>query len=312
MRRLVGPGLLPALLPLLPLGLGLALAALWQAGLWPNPVLYLRADAGTLFLLLGLIGSLGWGLGLSLWTAAGRRCEQALARTLEQQADSHRRFLRRLDHELKNPLTAIRAGLANLAGQGDAPILASVRAQVDRLARLSADLRKLADLETQPVEQEPVDLGGLLAELLELVAERPEATARHLRLTLPQAPWPLPPVAGDRDLLFLALHNLVDNAVKFTRPQDTIEIRAFEDGSAVAVEVADTGPGIGEDELPHLGEELYRGSAARSVEGSGLGLALVRAIVARHGGTMVIRSRVGRGTVVTLRLPPSSSPQNRG
>jgi len=302
----------PVLLPLLPLGLGLALAALWQAGLWPNPVLYLRADVGTLFLLLGLIASLGWGLGLSLWTAAGRRCEQALTHTLEQQADSHRRFIRRLDHELKNPLTAIRAGLANLAGQGDAPILASVRAQVDRLARLSADLRKLADLETQPLEQEPVDLGGLLAELLELAEERPEAAARHLRLTLPQAPWPLPPVAGDRDLLFLALHNLVDNAIKFTRPQDTIEIRAFEDGSAVAVEVADTGPGIGEDELPHLGEELYRGSAGRSVAGSGLGLALVRAIVARHGGTLAIRSRVGQGTVVTLRLPPASSPSNRG
>ncbi len=290
-------------LSLLPLGLGLALAALWQAGLWPNPVLYLRLDVGTLFLLMGLIGSIGWGLGIALWALADRRRERALARSRQEQADSHRRFIRRLDHEIKNPLTAIRIGLANLTDQGDAPILSSVRAQLDRLARLSADLRKLADLETQPVEREPVDLGGLLSELLELAQERPEAAVLHLRLTLPRAPWPLPAVAGDRDLLFLALHNLVDNALKFCRPQDTIEIRAFEDGSSVVVEVADTGPGIAEEELPHLGEELYRGSRASSVEGSGLGLALVEAIVARHQGAVAIRSRLGQGTVVTLRFP---------
>ena len=67
--------------------------------------------------------------------------------------------------------------------------------------------------------------------------------------------------------------------------------------------MADTGPGVPPDELPHLGEELYRGSGAVGVEGSGLGLALVRAIIARHDGTVTIRSRPGRGTVVTVRLP---------
>lgn len=290
-------------LPLLPLGLGLALAGLWHTGLWYNPVLYLRADVGTLLLLLGLGGTIAWGLGLALRTLADRRYEQTLARSRQEQADSHRRFIQRLDHELKNPLTAIRAGLANLADQADSPTLSSVRTQVDRLARLSADLRKLADLETQPVEQEPVDLGQLLTELLELAQERPQAAVRHLRLTLPRAPWPLPLVAGDRDLLFLALYNLVDNALKFSRPEDTIEIRAYEDGSTVVIEVADTGPGISEDELPHLGEELYRGSAARGIKGSGLGLALVRAIIARHQGTVEIRSRLGQGTVVAVLFP---------
>lgn len=290
-------------LPLLPLGLGLVLAALWQTGLWFNPVLYLRADVGTLLLLLGLIGTISWGLGLALWTLGDRRCEEALTRFRQEQGDSHRRFILRLDHEIKNPLTAIRAALANLTGQGDGAILSSVRTQLDRLARLSADLRKLADLETQPVEREPVDLGPLLTELVEMAQERSDAAIRHLRLTLPQAPWPLPSVAGDRDLLFLALHNLVDNALKFSRPQDTIEIRAFEDGSAVVIEVADTGPGVSKEELPHLGEELYRGGTTSDVEGSGLGLALVWAIVARHQGTVAIRSRLGQGTVVTLRFP---------
>jgi two-component system OmpR family sensor kinase len=104
-------------------------------------------------------------------------------------------------------------------------------------------------------------------------------------------------------LLFLTVHNLVDNALKFTAPGDTVEVRAFEDDTTVVVEVADTGPGIPEEELPHVWEELYRGHGARGVQGSGLGLALVQAIVERHGGQIGLRSRVGQGTVFTLRLP---------
>ncbi|HOG46790.1 MAG TPA: HAMP domain-containing sensor histidine kinase [Anaerolineae bacterium] len=290
-------------LTLLPLALGLALAVALQAGLAPNPILYARADAGTLLWLTGLAASLLWAGGLALWTLAARRAAEARTREQAASAEAHRRFVRRLDHELKNPLTAIRAGLANVAALPGDAALASVRAQVDRLARLTGDLRKLAELEAQPLEEEKVDLGELLGELAAAAEERPDAAERRLHLTLPQAPWPLPHVLGDRDLLFLALHNLLDNACKYSRPGDTVEIRAFEDGAWVAVEVADTGPGIAEEDLPHLGEELYRGRAPSGVEGSGLGLALVRAIIARHGGTVTIRSRLGRGTAVTLRFP---------
>jgi two-component system OmpR family sensor kinase len=110
-------------------------------------------------------------------------------------------------------------------------------------------------------------------------------------------------VRGDWDLLFLAVYNLLDNAYKFTQPGDTVEVRAFEDGALVVLEIADTGPGIPEAEVPHVWEELYRGQGARGVRGSGLGLALVRAVAERHGGRVTLRSRVGQGTVVTLRLP---------
>jgi two-component system OmpR family sensor kinase len=210
--------------------------------------------------------------------------------------------MRRLDHEVKNPLTAMRAALANINGSFDPTTMRSMRNQVDRLARLSADLRKLTDLEIQPLEMDDVDLPALLSELVETAQDRPDAASRRIILGLPQAPWPLTPVPGDRDLLFLAFHNLIDNALKFSGDGATIEIRAFEDGSDVGVEVADTGPGVPPEELPHLGEELYRGSGAVGVEGSGLGLALVRAIITRHGGTLAIRSRPGRGTVVTVKL----------
>ncbi|MGD2159258.1 MAG: HAMP domain-containing sensor histidine kinase, partial [Anaerolineales bacterium] len=226
-------------------------------------------------------------------------------------AEDRRRFLRRLDHELKNPLTAILAGLANLsmsAGGGEqGATLESVRTQVQRLSRLAAELRKLSELEVRPLERAPVDTSLLLEEAFNLAQDGGATEDLALTLSIPRAPWPLPKVNGDRDLLILALHNLLSNAIKFSRPGDTVEVRAFEDGSSVVVEVADTGTGIPEDEIPHVWEELYRGEGARGVPGSGLGLALVRAIVARHDGQVNLRSRPGEGTVFTIRLPVGSS-----
>jgi two-component system OmpR family sensor kinase len=217
------------------------------------------------------------------------------------------RFLQRLDHEFKNPLTALRAGLANVAaGAGEAcrqEALESMEGQVLRLSQLTADLRKLAELETRELERAPVNIAELLQEAVALAQEQPDAGERHLALTLPQAPWPVPDVSGDWDLLFLAVYNLLDNAMKFSQPGDTVEVRALEDRRAVVVEVADTGPGIERSDLPRVWEELYRGQTAQGIPGSGLGLALVQIIVARHGGEVALRSRAGQGTVVTLRLP---------
>lgn len=292
-------------LALLPLGLGLTSAGIIVATPLPNPVFFVRIDLAVLALLAGgLLTGLGLA-GLLLWNRASHRHQHHLQQLQAKAAADHRRFLQRLDHELKNPLTAIRAGLANLANTdasaGEAQ--ASVEAQTLRLSRLTADLRKLAELETVPLERTEVNLAELLPEALELAQEQPNATDRRITLTLPQAPWPLPSISGDWDLLFLTVYNLLSNALKFTCAGDTIELRAFEDGTIVVIEVADTGPGIPEDELPHVWEELYRGKEARGVEGSGLGLALVRAIVERHGGQVSLRSRSGQGTVVALRLP---------
>ena len=82
-----------------------------------------------------------------------------------------------------------------------------------------------------------------------------------------------------------------------------MEVRAFEDAEMVIVEVADTGSGIPDEELPFVWQELYRGREARGIPGSGLGLALVQAITDRHGGQVTMRSRVKQGTVVTMKLP---------
>lgn len=290
-------------LALLPAGVGLGVDILLNIGAMRNPVLYLRADAGTLTLLVGLAASIA----LAIAMASYDWFEQRRLKAVNQAADERRRFLRRLDHELKNPLTAIRAGLANLAESPSAEVrqeaLESVDAQALRLSRLAADLRKLAELETRQLERAPVDIASLLQEAFSLAQDQEGMDERFLTLTIPQAPWPLPKISGDQDLLFLAMHNLLDNAMKFTRPGDRVEVRAFEDGSSVVLEVADTGPGIPEKEIPHVWEELYRGQGARGVPGSGLGLALVRAIADRHNGQVTLRSRAGQGTVFTMRLP---------
>jgi len=109
--------------------------------------------------------------------------------------------------------------------------------------------------------------------------------------------------------MFVAVQNLVTNAVKYSRPGDTLEIRASEDGDAVLVEIADTGIGIPADEVAQVWDELARGRAARAIPGTGIGLALVRVIVARHGGRVAIRSREGQGTVVSLWLPVPAGPR---
>lgn len=272
-----------------------------------NPIVYVRIDLASLALCIGAFTILAMTITRWLVRNHENRVRTESMRIQAQAADERRRFLRRLDHELKNPLTAIQAGLANLADSSIAgsrlEALHSVKAQTLRISHLTADLRKLAQLEIGELERGIVDLNEILEEAFMVAKEDPRAADRKLHLNIPKAPWPLPKINGDRDLLFLATFNLLDNALKYTRPDDTIELRAFESGTSVTIEVADTGPGITDVDLPYVWDELYRSHATRNIEGSGLGLTLVRAIIERHGGQTAIRSRASQGTVVVLRVP---------
>ena len=291
---------LPILAPAL---LALLISILFNQVELSNPVIVLRMDLSVFIFIFGIILSVFAGIGLLIndWV------ERRLVQSLLEAAQERRRFLGRLDHELKNPLTAVLAAMANLrssdSNQERERSIHSVETQMHRMRTLVGELRKLADLETRSVELAPVETAVILQENFDLIQDRPEADQRKWTLSIPQAPWPLPSVMADRDLLFLAVHNLIDNALKFSRPEDTIELRAYEDGANVVIEVADTGPGIPEGELPLIWDELFRGESARGIPGSGLGLALVRAIIARHNGNVTIRSRSGQGTVFSMQIP---------
>jgi len=298
------------LLVLVPFAAGLILSAVLYNTELPNPIFRLLISLSTAVLLVGTGASIVLTALLLVWDSSNRRYSKILNDHQRESAEDRRRFLRRLDHELKNPLMAMRAGLANFANAPTAEsrtsALSTVEAQTLRLSRLTADLRKIAELEVRPLDRSAVNLEQLLKEVVELARERPGSSSRQLNLMLPQAPWPLPIISADWDLVFLAIYNLVDNALKFSRDGDTIEIRGREEGNhKVAIEVADTGPGIKKEELTYVWEELYRGEGGRTVPGSGMGLALVRAIIERHGGDVSLTSKLNQGTVTTITLPVS-------
>jgi two-component system OmpR family sensor kinase len=294
-------------LALLPAGAGILIAILATYEFTANPTLYLRGNLAALAFLGGVIISGTIIASAQFWIRSQRRQKKEIQEVQKQASEDRRQFLQRLDHELKNPLTAIQAGLTNLTIEPLADHLAeevsAVQTQVQRISRLVADLRKLAALERAPVETVVVNMADLLTDVVSAVKDQPSTKERQITLILPHAPWPLPDIEGDPDLLLLAIHNLLDNAAKFTTPGDTIEVRAFDDGSDIVIEVADTGAGIPQTEIAQVWEELYRGERARGVPGSGLGLPLVRAIIEKHGGSVELRSRPDQGTVFSVHLP---------
>lgn len=281
------------------------------------------ADFGFVGLVLGLtirnlgvvallIGMFITGILLMFYQRSLRRGEQTqvLIDSAKYEAEQgRRRFLRRLDHELKNPLTGLRAALVNM--QEAQAVTDRQRAvenaghAVERLTRLLTDLRKLSDLGERPIELWQVDVPDLLQDVVDAAHSLPAYKGREVNLLIPKVPSPFPMITGDRDLLVLAIYNLVENALKFTAENDSVEIRVFEDGRAIIIEVADSGAGVPGEDVSKIFEELYRGSNARSTEGSGLGLALVHRIIALHGGRIEVRSsqEEPRGTVFTVRLP---------
>jgi two-component system OmpR family sensor kinase len=295
------------ILSLLPAGIGITISILATNEIISNPVFYLRGSLAALASRGGVIISVVIIALTLIWNHRQKRYEKSILEQQKQASEDRRRFLQRLDHELKNPLTAIRAGLTNIAQQSldeyAAGEVSAVQAQVLRISRLVADLRKLAALEITPLETTTVNMAELLTDVVSVLEDQAGTDDRRISLIVPNAPWPLPDVKGDPDLLLLAVHNLLDNAVKFTSAGDTIEVRAFDDGNDIVIEVADTGPGIPENEIDRVWEELYRGEQARGVPGSGLGLSLVRAIIEKHGGNVGLRSRPDQGTVFSVHLP---------
>ncbi len=245
------------------------------------------------------IGRRAWRRGLQDAHARGRSEAEAAER------DAHRRVLARLDHELKNPVTAIRTALAAEEGDEASPNLTVAAAQADRLALLVGELRALASLESRELDHEQVDVAAIVREEADALGRELSArgVAREIAVDLPSAPWPLPEISGDPDLLAVAIRNLLVNAAKYSDEGARIEVRGVEETGSVTIEVADTGWGIADDELAQVWDELWRGAHARKVEGSGLGLSLVRIVAHKHGGEVTLRSQHGRGTSVRLRLP---------
>lgn len=207
-------------------------------------------------------------------------------------------------HELRTPLAALQAGLEELRDGFVPPTperLAALHDQSLRLGRVVADLAELAAVETAgpTFREELVDLAQVAQD--ELSLHESQLRAAGLRI-IDSLSGPLL-VRADSDRLHQAVGNLLANAARYCGAGDSVTVALTAEHGRAVLTVSDTGPGIPEEELPFVFDRLWRGRAARQIPGSGIGLALVREIVANNGGTVDATSSAGEGTRVTIRLP---------
>jgi heavy metal sensor kinase len=227
---------------------------------------------------------------------------------LDQAFQRERRFVADVAHELRTPLTALRGRIEVTLTRPRSRseyehTLRALETEVARLTRLSEDLLLLArfDRGAHAPRLAQVDLSALLASVAEQV--RPLAQARGQELA--EDIQPDLRLRADPDQLIRLFLNLLDNALKFTGDGGRIGLAARRDGAAIAVEVSDTGAGIGPDHLDRIFDRFYRaeGSRARATGGQGLGLAIAGEIARAHGGTVSASSRLGEGSTFSVTLP---------
>jgi len=234
---------------------------------------------------------------------------------LESLERLRRDLVANVSHELKTPISALRAHLENLLDgveQPDPRTLQVMLGQSERLGRLVEQLLELSRLESGelPLHREEVSLGPLVREVRsEIEVARSDAEVK-IEEDLPED---LPPVFVDRERVHQVLFNLLDNAVRFTPPGGAVMVSAHRHDGSVDVHVTDTGPGIAPEHLPRLFERFYRVDPSRSAKdgGTGIGLAIARSVVEAHGGRIRAESEEGKGSVFTFELPVAPETQTR-
>ena len=225
----------------------------------------------------------------------------AMLSALGASRDAQRQLVADASHELRTPLTSIRANVELLERAHDLPpaeradVLASVRGQLQDLTILVGDLVDLAR-PGEPAHEPPEDLR--LDELVDDAVQRARRHAPATEFLLRAEPCM---VSGSRARLARALGNLLDNAIKWGPAGAPVEVSV----SVGEVVVRDHGPGIAEEDLPHVFDRFYRAPAARGLPGSGLGLAIVKHVADAHGGSVVAEDAAGGGARLRLTLPLS-------
>ncbi|MGH7751819.1 MAG: sensor histidine kinase, partial [Gemmatimonadales bacterium] len=233
---------------------------------------------------------------------------------LERSFIALRRFTADASHELKTPLTVLRASveraLSAPAGSDEAmPALEEALHEVNRMTELVDALLTLAraDEGRAPLHVEPVDLRTVVDEAYETGEILAEPAAVRMEMS---APGHAVIVQVDRSRIRQLVLNLLTNAVKYTPPDGVVRVSLLDKNGDVAISVQDTGIGIAPGDLPHIFERFWRADAARSRTGerpgAGLGLAICKWIAEAHGGSIGVQSRAGRGTTFTVTLPKTT------
>lgn len=228
-------------------------------------------------------------------------------RNLAEAYAAERRFVADASHELRTPLTTIRGNVELLQrmGQGDAAILADMAGEAERMTRLVNELLTLARADAgRHLAKETVDLEKIVSEVARQAPHLGRARFAVANLEVLEGAT----VQGDPDYLKQLFLILLDNAFKYTPPEGTVTLEAYDAGGYWGLAVKDTGSGISEKDLPHIFERFYRADPARSRGGTGLGLAIAKWIVEEHRGRIEVSSQVGKGSTFTVWLPRYEPP----
>jgi signal transduction histidine kinase len=213
-------------------------------------------------------------------------------------------------HDLRTPLTRMRGRLERACGRprdptSDQSLIENTMAELDGVLRTFSSLTRISQIEAsdQRAAFGTVDLAKIASEVVELFDAAAEESGGHLSLARDQHVF----VAGDRDLLFDAIGNLVDNAIKHGRAagQVTIEVEHSDGGGVISV--ADDGPGLPAEEQENVFKRFYRLERSRSIPGSGLGLSVVAAVARLHGARIEVFDN-RPGLKVQLRFPAPTRP----
>lgn len=239
---------------------------------------------------------------------------QSINALLERLTDVHRQqqqFLADASHELRTPLTILR-GEIEVALRRERPasdyreILTSNSDELERLSRLVDNLLTLARADAGDVlsRRDRVDLAVICREVL----DRLEAVAADRQVALQLEAQGTTAVVGDPIALDRVIFNLVENAVRYSPPQEAVQVTVEGNAQGVTARVRDAGRGIAPEHHGHLFDRFYRVDVSRSRDqgGAGLGLAIVKTLVEAHGGRIEVASQLGQGSTFTVRLPAAS------
>jgi signal transduction histidine kinase len=215
-----------------------------------------------------------------------------------------------VSHELRTPLTNIRGYLEAIADgvvPADKETYDLLQREIMRLVRLVEDLTRLAKAEAGYLEMTrgSVDLKEIIEEVCALEGPQLEARALRLSISMPSGPKV---VLGDRDKILQILHNILQNARRYSRKGSEVLLAVERRGELIRIEVTNEGDGIAGEDLPFIFERFYRGDKSRSRRsgGAGIGLAIVKELVEAHGGKVGAESDNGR-TKIWFSLPKPSS-----
>jgi signal transduction histidine kinase len=215
-----------------------------------------------------------------------------------------RQFLSMLGHELRTPLTVIDRSAEislELLDPVQPPVkrrLDTIRSTVDRLRSLMDNLLMAERVELEVSDATLVDVARLVHDLMRLLAHKYEDG--RIIATLVEGPAL---VRGNREMLAVVIGNLLDNALKFSPPDQLVHIDVRHGGSSVTITVGDKGIGFPLHQISQIGQRFFRADNAQAVQGTGLGLNIVKTIIEKHRGRLVFDNAMDGGATVVVTLP---------